>query len=101
MNTAHYQLFRGDTLLGTLTVQPNLCDFPWYGGRFEPAPDYAEVEPLFNKELRLLDAEDYETWESIWAQIDLPRLALLPLNGGERIDEVLIHIEGDVAHWRC
>jgi len=95
-----YSLYRGPDFLGTLELKSELCDFPWYGGRFEAAPAFGSVEHLFKEESRLLEADEMASWEEVWAQIEAPGLQLRPTNGGEAVSELIIHIEGAEARWR-
>lgn len=96
MEAEIYSLYRGPDLLGTVVQRDALGDCPWYGGQFAaaPAPAFASVEHLFKEELLLLDADEMDTWEEVWAQIEEPGLQLRPANGGEAISELIIHIEG-------
>ena len=96
-----YHLLRGDALLGTVTLDASLGDFPWHNGQFEPAPAFESVRELFNQDLQLLDAEDWDRWDKLWLEIIQPGLRLHCLESNETISELLIHINGDKAWWRC
>ena len=100
METATYSLYRGADLLGTVALKDELCDFPWLGGQFRAAPAFAAVEKLFREESRLLEADEMDAWEELWAQIEKPGLKLLPADGSEAIVDFIIHIEGEEARWR-
>ena len=100
MGADTYALYRGADLLGTVVLTAELCDFPWYGGHFKAAPAFGTVEHLFKEEVRLLEAEEMDTWEEMWPQIDEPGLKLLPADGGETISDLIIHTEGAEARWR-
>ena len=93
-------LVRGDATLGSVTVQHALCDFPWYGGRFDAMPSFVAVEDLFRAELNLLEEDAMEAWEIAWAQIEEPGLKLVPEDGGTPIVDLIIHIDGATARWR-
>jgi hypothetical protein len=95
-----YHLYRGADLLGTVVLKAELCAFPWYGGQFKATPAFAAVEALFREESRLLEADQMDGWEELWAQIEEPGLKLLPADGSEAIVDLLIHIEGEEARWR-
>lgn len=95
-----WTLHRGDELLGAIELRAELCDFPWYGGRFTPAPAYAEYASLFADELRLLDAEEMDAWGRVLAQIEGPGLRLVPEGGGPAEINPVLHIDGTVATWR-
>ena len=100
MESEIFELRRGSELLGTVEVQDDLCDFPWYGGQFKATAAFGAVESLFRSELRLLGADDMDAWDEVWRQIDAPGLRLLPIDGGAEICDLIIHIEGEVARWR-
>jgi hypothetical protein len=55
-----YQLVRGDTVLGVVTVDPNESDFPFLVGRLEPSPAYASVQPLFEELDRVLIEDGFD-----------------------------------------
>ena len=95
-----YLLLRGDSTLGSVIVQDALCDFPWYGGRFEARAEFAAVADLFRAELTLLEEDSMGPWEAVWAQIEEPGLKLVQIDGGEPVVNLIIHIEGTTARWR-
>ena len=94
----HYYLYRGEWLLGALTHTDD--DFPWHNGTFEPAPEFEEVRPLFERELALLNADRMDEWEAAWGAIASLGLRLVPASAGADIDEFLLHIDGAQAWWR-
>jgi hypothetical protein len=97
-----FELRRGDAILGIVTLDPAECDFPWQGGWLEPAPAFAEVEPLFQEWERRLEAEDYgEASEAVFEQIIRPGIRLIPLAGGEsqEVGGIRIDAVGRVI-WR-
>lgn len=96
-----YRLVRGETLLGTVTHHATKDDFPWWGGVFEPTPAFDGVRPLFDDELRLLNADQMDEWAIVLEQIERPGLRLEPLDGSSPITELLIHIDGAKTWWRC
>ncbi len=97
-----WQLRRGDTLLGTLRV--NSVDQPWFIGTFGATPAFEKVRPLFDEELRLLEAErnafEQDAWEAAYERIDALRLRLVLEEGGEEFDHFLLHIQGCDAWFR-
>jgi hypothetical protein len=95
-----YRLVRSDVVLGVVTHDPSQDDFPWQGGVFSPTADFDDVRPLFEEELRLLNADQMDAWIPAWDNIDRVGLRLEPLSGGTPITNVLIHIDGAVAWWR-
>ncbi|MEY9962217.1 hypothetical protein ABIA33_000238 [Streptacidiphilus sp. MAP12-16] len=50
------QLRMGDTLLGSIIVEER--DMPWWLGRFEAAPEFDSVRPLFDDWSRAVKAAD-------------------------------------------
>lgn len=95
-----FQLFRGAELLGTIELQAEHCDYPWYGGAFRAEPAFAPLEALFAEEIRLIDQEQMDAWGALWRQIEGPGLRLVPVGGGEPMADPVIHIEAGVARWR-
>jgi hypothetical protein len=87
-----WQLLRGDELLAELVVTGG--DFPWLNAEVRPTAGFAEVRPLFDDELRRLEAldEDPEPWEATYRRIrEAVRLAA---PDGRPVPEFLLHIQG-------
>lgn len=95
-----FKLYRGDVLLGTVQLVPELCDFPWYGGLIEPEPAFAPYAPLFRQELELLGEESMDEWGQVLREIEGPGLSLVPLGSGVPLTGFLIHINGAEVTWR-
>jgi hypothetical protein len=93
-----YRLYRRDRLLGALTHTDD--DFPWHNGTFDPAPEFEEVRPMFERELALLNADQMDEWEVAWEAIAALGLRLEPVDAGADIEEFLLHIDGSRAWWR-
>lgn len=93
------ELYRGGVLLGRLKHHD--FDQPWFIGTFEPAPAFEAVRALFEEEARLVEADEIEDrWDAIWDEINSPGLRLVWEDG--TVDtEVLVHIDGTRADWRC
>ena len=76
-------------------------DFPWLNARVVALPGFEEVAPLFQDEVRLLDAlEETETpeWTAAYERIrDQTRLTY---PDGRNVPEFLLHIQDDQAWWR-
>ncbi len=66
--------------------------------KFEPAASFAELKPLFDDELRLLNRDDMRAWEEAYEKIRALKLQLV--NGENEIGEFLLHIDGDEAWFR-
>jgi hypothetical protein len=93
-----WRLYREQELLGELVVTD--ADFPWLNARFQAAPAFETVRPLFEEELRLADAvdDDVDAWQAAYARVrDAVSLAA---PGGRRVPEFLLHIQGEDAWWR-
>lgn len=93
-----WQLLRGDELLAELVVTGG--DFPWLNAEVRPAAGFAEVRPLFDDELRLLELldDDPEPWEAAYRRIRAAIRLVAP--DGLPVPEFLLHIEGVEAWWR-
>ena len=48
----------------------------------------------------LLEVGDLGAWSSAWERIAAQQLALEPLDGGARVEEFLLHIDGGTARLR-
>ncbi|QNP74562.1 hypothetical protein IAG44_37320 [Streptomyces roseirectus] len=81
--------------VGTIAIDDG--DFPWLSGRFTPGPAYAAVEPLFTRELALLNEGWTQEWEAVYDEITR-RVSLASPEGP--VPEFLLHIEGERAWFR-
>lgn len=100
MRQEGWRLMRGETLLGTLSLDG--VNQPFFMTTFEPTDEFGAIRPLFDEELRLAEAEDAD-WESVepaYERIRSLDLRLAPLDGGEDITDFLLHIRGDEAWFR-
>ena len=95
-----FKLYRGDVLLGTIQLVPELCDFPWYGGLLEPEHAFTPYAPLFQQELALLGEERMDEWGQVLGEIEGPGLSLVPFTGGLPVTGFLLHINGLEVTWR-
>jgi hypothetical protein len=99
-------LVRGDTVLGTIEVNPGNADFPWFSGTFHATPEYETVRDLFERELQLLransndDSASWDDWEDVHAELHDPGLRLTAPDSNDSVEEILIHINGTEAWWR-
>jgi hypothetical protein len=98
-----FRLQRGETLLGLL--YPRGREDPWVQCSFTPTPAFDGVRQLFAAELHLLryppgHHADPEVWERAYARVDALGLLIVPIDGGETIDDFLLHIDGPVAWLR-
>jgi hypothetical protein len=96
-----YELVRGDTVLGVVTLDPDESDFPWFVGRLEPSPAYAAVEPQFAEMNRLLDRDGFdEESGELHERIMEPGIRVRSLPDGELTEVVGINIKGRRVSWR-
>ena len=103
---AMLSLLRGDTVLGTIEVDPAKFDFPWFSGTFRAAPEFESVRKLFERELQLLranstdDSATWDDWEDVHAELHDPGLRLCSPDSSYIAEDILIHIKGAEAWWR-
>jgi hypothetical protein len=93
-----WQLLRGDQIVADLIVYGG--DFPWVNARLEPKEGFEEIRPIFEDELRLLDADDenVEAWEQAYYRVRSEVKLAHP--DGHLVPEFLLHIDGTEAWWR-
>jgi hypothetical protein len=91
-------LKRGDELLGVLLSKAT--DFPWVSCAFEPTASFEEVRPLFDEELKLLDADLMDAWQSANDCVNALGLQLIDTKDDKDIGEFLLHIRGNEAWFR-
>ncbi len=80
---------RDGEVLGEIVIDE--ADFPWLYGRFEPTTAFGAVRPWFEESSALLDAEEYERFDTSYERI----AAALSL-----VAEFLLHIDGGRASFR-
>ncbi|MEV5379042.1 hypothetical protein AB0L26_24160 [Streptomyces nondiastaticus] len=90
-----WRLLRGDTLVGTITV--NDADLPWLVGRFAAEPAFEEVRPWFDEVLALLAADDLDRFDAVYDPI-AEALTLVSPTGP--VSEFLLYVEGVEARFR-
>ncbi|MFI5606131.1 hypothetical protein [Amycolatopsis sp. NPDC051903] len=98
LDKAVWRLVRGDELLGEIVLEN--ADMAWHFGRFKPQPAFAEVKPLFDEELALVDSgleDNYDAWERIWERITASMSLVSPRGP---VPEFLLHVQGDEAWFR-
>jgi hypothetical protein len=103
------RLYRGDTLLGDVTVHPEECDEPYFVGTLEPAAAFAAVRPLFDRQADAVDrsfgegpAAERASDESMRVQAEIlaPGLWLTWAGSSEPVDVTGIDVRGDRVTWR-
>lgn len=93
-----WRIFRGGQLVADLVVYGG--DFPWLNARVFPKEGFEEIRPIFEEELRRLDAYDdnIEGWEDAYRRV---RVAVsLAAPDGHLVREFILHIDGTEAWWR-
>ena len=93
-----FHLMRGEEVLGVLVLKTT--DFPWINCEFKPAASFEEVRSYFDEELKLVEADSMEEWESAYARINALGLRLIDVEKGEDIGDFLLHVQGDEAWFR-
>ncbi|MFF0064212.1 hypothetical protein ACFYRC_22175 [Streptomyces sp. NPDC005279] len=92
---------RGETHLGTLTL--DYIDQPWFYCHFDATPEWEAVRPTLDAwteaTLARNDPDELRIARA-WQAVDALKLTLVPIHGGERVDEFLIHVEDDEARFR-
>ncbi|WTR19158.1 hypothetical protein OG565_18710 [Streptomyces sp. NBC_00138] len=90
-----WRLRRGEEVVGEILVEEG--DFPWLSGRFVPTAGFAEVKPLFERELALTEEEDRDEWDSVVGEINVKLQLVAPAGP---VAEFLLHVEGERAWFR-
>ena len=94
-----WNLVRDGIRLGSLTHTRS--DQPFHYYYFEPTAAFAEVAPLFAKELDSLNADDADQWLQDYGRIEKLKLALIAPDGSIRIDKLFLHVSGNEAWFRA
>jgi hypothetical protein len=92
------ELKRGRELLGVFRSYDT--DFPWVNCKFEPTSSFDEIRPLFEEELKLLDADRMDEWETAYERITSLGLQLIDMKDKKSIDEFVLHVRGNEACFR-
>jgi hypothetical protein len=91
-------LKQGETVLGTL--EDDGGDFPWRYCTFKPTEAFQKIKPLFDRELELLKAEDWDQFEQAYQRIKDLGLRLVEKDGETEITDFLLHIQDKAAWFR-
>jgi hypothetical protein len=89
----------GGTVVGKIRGRD--LDMPFVLCEFEPMPQFESVRHLFRNELELLNADRMDEWQVAYDRIWSQGLKLHAVESGQTVDEVLLHIEGRTAWFRC
>lgn len=97
MTVQSWQLRRRDQLIGTLVFEG--IDMFWTDCRFEPAPAWDGLRPLFAASRDAWRRGDQEAGLAADEAIHVEGLILVPTDGAP-ITDFLIRIEGNEARFR-
>jgi hypothetical protein len=92
-----WNLMRGSERVARLE-QVDL-DMPWFICSFRPERGFAELEPLFREQERLLEAEDWDGAEALWSELFAQAHVVADERPDERISEFLIRFHGADEVW--
>ncbi|WP_435652290.1 hypothetical protein [Kitasatospora purpeofusca] len=93
-----WQLKQGDRLVGTLILEE--IDMSWSDCRFEPAPAWEDLRPLFAVSRDAWVRGDQKAARAADEAIRTAGLVLVPSGGGDPITDLLIRINGETARFR-
>ena len=98
MDDPTWHLLRGGEVVADLIVYGG--DFPWVNARLDPKQGFEEIRPMFEEELRLVDAHDenIQAWEQAYDRVRSEVKLAHP--DGHLVSEFLLHIDGTDAWWR-
>ncbi|MBK8151341.1 MAG: hypothetical protein IPK58_24880 [Acidobacteria bacterium] len=86
-------LKHGEQLLGILRSYD--IDFLWLNCGFQPTFAFKEYEPLFQEELRFLNADRMDEWEAACNRVEALVCDLLILKRAKILTSFCFHIQGD------
>jgi hypothetical protein len=96
-----WELVRGGETLGVVTLDPLQMDLPSLLGRWEPAPDFASVKPLFDEVDGLLRTKGSdEAIDELQERIREPGVQLRSLENDDEMALFVVIITGDRAILR-
>jgi hypothetical protein len=96
-----FELLRGGTVLGVVTLDPGESDFPWFVGWLKPSPEYATVRPLFDELDRVLEDEGFnERSGELHERVMRPGVRMRSLPNGEESEVLGITVSGTRVSWR-
>ncbi|MHA5050982.1 hypothetical protein [Streptomyces sp. SD15] len=92
-----WRLLGPSGVVGEIVIEE--ADFPWLHGRFVGRPGFAELRPLFDRELALVARIDeaYEEWEAAYEKVAAAVTLVAP---DHPVADFLLHIDGDKAWFR-
>ena len=94
-----WNLVKDGVRLGSLTHTRS--DQPFHYYYFEPTQAFAEIAPLFVRELRSLNGDDADQWVRDYDRIERLQLALVAPDGSAQIDQFILHVSGNELWFRA
>ncbi|MGA3489544.1 hypothetical protein ACK8GG_16215 [Micromonosporaceae bacterium DT55] len=94
-----WHLRRGEEIVAQIRVHS--VDQPWSTGQFEAGLGFADLAPLFQREVELVDSDgdlDGEAWEAI--QDRICRMVSLVKPDGQQVADFVLHVRGGEASFR-
>ncbi|QVI19102.1 hypothetical protein KHQ06_21830 [Nocardia tengchongensis] len=98
MTDPSWRLVRADEVIGVLTQ--GTVDMFWTDCVFEPGPGWPDLQPLFAASRDAWRRGDQVAASEADETIQALELALVPIDGGPQLTEILIRINGDTARFR-
>ncbi|MFE2960269.1 hypothetical protein [Nocardia tengchongensis] len=98
MTDPSWRLVRADEVIGVLTQ--DAVDMLWTDCVFEPGPGWPDLQPLFAASRDAWRRGDRVAASEADEAIQALGLALVPIDGGPQLTEILIRINGDTARFR-
>lgn len=96
--TDRWTLRQGSTVLASIEVTAH--DQPWHRGRLLPCDGFTSVAALFERELKLLEADDdWSGWEAAYEEIYTLGVQL-HLPDGSAVGDFLLHTDGTEVWFR-
>ena len=90
-----------DVLLATLRVTD--IDQSFFECEFAPEPAFSIFKPRFDRSAQRIDRgtdADMDEFEKLWNGMQAEGLTLIRVGTGEVVTDFILHIEGQVAHFR-
>ncbi|MEW2131602.1 hypothetical protein [Streptomyces sp. NPDC005435] len=98
MTAGSWQLKRGDSLVGTLTLEG--ADMFWTDCLFRPGPAWETVRPLFEASEEAWERDDEDAALAAEEAVYEAGLVLVPGDGGVPLTDFLLRVSGATARFR-
>jgi len=99
-----YLMFRGGVYLGSVTVVPEKCDFPWVVGVIDPTNEFDVARELGQRGLELgcgeRTKENLDKVYELFLELMKPGIWVEDVDSGERRDLLGLNVEGNEVSWR-